>query len=274
MAKAMLIDMTRCVGCMSCYEACCEINDLPKGNGDTLNATAYTAIREIKGVNVRSVCMHCENPACASVCPVGALRKTVEGPVVYDAELCMGCRYCMMACPFGVPKYEWDKPLPRVQKCIMCYEKRVSQGKQPACTEACPAEASIFGEREELLTLARTRMQENPDNYYDYVYGEREVGGTSVLYLSPVSFKQLGFRTDLQKDPLPLLTWRVLSLVPEFAVTWGILLGGIWWITNRREKVKELEGPEIFEHPVQEKKEVKSASKWKTLIAPLFSEEK
>ncbi len=152
----------------------------------------------------------------------------------------MGCRYCMVACPFGVPKYEWNKVLPRVQKCTMCAD-RVSAGKPTACTEACPTGATKFGEREDLIAEAQQRIRENPGNYVSHIYGVNEVGGTSVLLLSSVPFEEFGYRSDLGGDPLPLLTYRVLSRIPDFVPLGGIMLGGIWWITHRREEVSAAE---------------------------------
>src|SRR4029453_9879670 len=139
--------------------------------------------------------------SCASVCPVGALAKTADGPVVYDAKRCLGCRYCMVACPFGVPRYEWNAAVPAVRKCDLCVE-RAAAGEVPACGEACPAEATGSGTRAELLAEAHRRIREK-GGYVPQVFGETEVGGTSVLFLSPVSFAELGFPQGLGTDPLP-----------------------------------------------------------------------
>ena len=147
---------------------------------------------------MRRLCMNCNDPSCASVCPVGALQKTALGPVTYDASKCMGCRYCMVACPFSVPKYEWGKLVPKVQKCTMCPD-RVAQGKQTACAEICPTGATKFGERDELIAEAQKRIRDNPGNYVDHIYGLEEVGGTSVLLLSAVPFETFGYRTNLSQ---------------------------------------------------------------------------
>ena len=187
--------------------------------------------------------MHCQDPTCSSVCPVGAFRKTVAGPVVYEADRCIGCRYCMMACPFGIPRYEWKVALPTVKKCMMC-APRQAEGLQPACTEACPAQASIFGEREDLLREAENRLTQNPTGYVQHIYGREEVGGTSVLYLSAVPFATLGFPTNVPHDPLPMYTYRVLSKIPNIVTAGAVLLGGIWWITKRRAEVALAEGEE------------------------------
>jgi len=185
--------------------------------------------------------MNCGQPACASVCPVGALQKTALGPVVYDADKCMGCRYCMQACPFQVPSYEWSSRLPRMRKCDMCYERQ-SRGQFTACTEACPVCATKGGDRDALLAEARQRIAEKPDQYYHGIYGVTEVGGTSVLYLSAVPFEQIGLRTGVPSEPLPDTTWRVLELLPDVVSTGTVLLGGIWWISNRRKEVAKAEG--------------------------------
>ncbi len=115
MVLGILTDVTRCVGCRACVYACKEINDLPRDDAHMLNSGTWTVVEGRGGLNVRRQCMHCLDPACVSVCPVGALRKTPEGPVVYDEDACMGCRYCMVACPYRVPKYVWDTVLPGMQ---------------------------------------------------------------------------------------------------------------------------------------------------------------
>ncbi|MBN2357765.1 4Fe-4S dicluster domain-containing protein [candidate division KSB1 bacterium] len=235
MKAAILTDLTKCIGCEACVLACKEINDNPK-HTDThiLSAQTWSALEHRKGVNIRRHCMHCLEPACVSACPVLALVKTESGAVVYDADACMGCRYCMIACPFGIPKYEWDRTVPRVQKCILCYEKALQKGEQPACTKACPTGATIFGDRDELIKVAKHSIDAEPEKYHPHIYGIKEAGGTSVLYLSPVPFSELGFARLSQDDPYPRLTWNVLSKIPNIVGTGGVLLFGIWWIINRR----------------------------------------
>ncbi len=238
--KAMLIDLTMCVGCNACQVACKEVNGLKSDEEKSLSTSAYTALEEHDGVFVRRMCQHCDEPTCASVCPVGAFTKTAEGPVVYDVEKCIGCRYCMQACPFQVPRYEWSSTYPRVHKCIMCHE-RLAKGLPTACSEACPTGATKFGDRDELLKEAYARMAAEPGKYVPKVYGENEVGGTSILYISSVPFENLGFKTTLQTTPLPQLTWNALSKIPSVVTVGGSLLFGIWWITNRREEVRQYE---------------------------------
>ncbi len=240
MTAALLIDTTRCIGCNACAEACKQANGLPGEVEPQLTARTWTVVESKGDVFVRRMCMHCEEPSCASVCPVGALHKTAEGPVAYDEKRCIGCRYCMVACPFGVPKYEWDKALPRVQKCIGCIE-RVRAGRMTACAEACPAEATVWGEREALLAEARKRIRENPEGYVHHIYGEREVGGTNVLVLAAVPFEQLGFPADLPERELPSYTWAALSKIPNVVSVGGVGLLGIWWIIHRRMQLERLE---------------------------------
>ena len=169
MSKAILYDSTLCIGCKACEGACAERWGLPYNDKiaaeETISAHKLTAVQTHGERYSRRLCMNCQQPACASVCPVGALQKTALGPVVYDGDKCMGCRYCMQACPFQVPSYEWDKRLPKMRKCNMCYERQ-SEGKQTACAEACPVGATICGDRDELLAEAHKRLAEKPGGYY------------------------------------------------------------------------------------------------------------
>jgi formate dehydrogenase iron-sulfur subunit len=243
MTVGLLIDTTKCIGCRACTLACKEANGLPLDDGSQeLSATTWTTVEDRSGVHVRRQCMHCQEPACASVCPVGALHKSKEGPVVYDETKCIGCRYCMVACPFGIPRYEWNQAVPRVRKCIMCYEQAVKQGKPTACASVCPTGATLFGERGELDAEAKRRLREEPDRYHQQVYGLREVGGTSVTYLAAVDFEKLGFKTALRSEAYPQLTWSVLSRLPNVVSVAGVGLAGVWWLMNRREEVEMAEG--------------------------------
>jgi len=240
MSVGLLFDSTRCIGCGACSAACKEANGLPLPIEDHTTAYTWTVVENVGGVNVRRLCFHCAEPTCASVCPVAALTKTPQGPVVYDAERCIGCRYCIMACPFGVPKYQWDRPIPIVGKCILC-AGRVAQGLPTACAAVCPTGATLFGERDALVHEAQTRIAANPATYVDHVYGISEAGGTSVLALAGVPFERLGMKTNVPRQPLPLLTWQVLSKIPAFVAVWGVCLFGIHWITKRRDEVREYE---------------------------------
>lgn len=247
MARAILYDSVLCVGCKACEEACSTRWKLPYN--DTIAAEEKTSAHKLTAVRTfgerfsRKLCMHCIDPACASVCPVAAFEKTSAGPVVYHEDRCMGCRYCMTACPFQVPSYQWSERLPIVKKCDMCAD-RVSTGGVTRCSEACPTEATITGERDELIQIARKRMSESPGTYNKAIYGLQEVGGTSVLMIGAVPFNQLGFRGDLPKQALPQYTWAALKFVPDVVVMGSVLLGGIHWITHRREQVAAAEGGE------------------------------
>ena len=167
--KAMLIDIKRCIGCGSCETACKQLHGFNTDPEPTLSDTAFTVIESRGDKFVRKVCMHCNDPACASACPVGAIKKTALGPVVYDADKCIGCRYCMLACPYQVPRYQWSKLAPFVKKCDLCSE-RVKAGEQPACTEACPVQASVFGDRDELIADAWNRIRTD-SSYVPRIYG-------------------------------------------------------------------------------------------------------
>ncbi len=243
MSLGILTDVTRCVGCKACVYACKEINGLPKDEAEKLSSGTWAVVEHRAGLNVRRQCMHCLDPACVSVCPVAALEKHPEGPVTYDEKACMGCRYCMLACPFRVPKYEWESPLPRMQKCIMCFHQRIGQGKQPACTEACPAQATMFGDRDDLIHEARARIRRNPERYVDHIYGLEEAGGTSVLYLSSLPFERIGFPMTLDTEPYPRLIWNILRTVPNIVITGGVFMFGLWWIINRRQELSGGLGP-------------------------------
>ncbi len=232
--RAILVDVTKCVGCGACVEACQTANGQKAHDALGFDERTFTFLMDRGGgVNVRRLCMHCENPSCASVCPVGALKKTAQGPVTYDASKCMGCRYCMMACPFGVPTYEWRSANPRVRKCEMC----ATRANGPACAEACPAEATITGEREALIAEARRRIAAEPKSYHPTIYGLTEAGGTDVLYIGPSDPKTLGLPTAVRKEALPNLTWEALKHVPDVGLFGGVVLGGIFWLTKRKEEV-------------------------------------
>lgn len=243
--QALLIDIPRCVGCGACVTACCEANGLLVEQTPELNPSQYTVVRKAltrRGeVYYRRLCMHCVDPACASVCPIGALKKSSKGPVVYEASICMGCRYCIQACPFDVPRYEWHSPTPRLGKCSLCAE-RIAKKEPTACAEICPTGATVCGERDELLKEARARIAAEPDKYLPRIYGEREAGGTAVLYISHVPFRTLGLPDNLPPEPLPNYTGRALAQIPPLVGSTGIVLAGLWWLTNRKHEVARAEG--------------------------------
>jgi Fe-S-cluster-containing dehydrogenase component len=289
----MLTDLTLCIGCRKCEFACKQSNGFSpqpieafedkavfehprrigandvtfvnrygaaEGARSPLEASASSqpagdaaAAREIY---VKSQCMHCNHPACVSACPVAAIRKTAEGPVVYRARKCIGCRYCMMACPFSMLSYTYDDPFtPVVRKCSMCFDTIHREGGVPACVKICPVEAITFGKRGELVALARERIRNSPEKYVDHIYGEHEVGGTSVLYIGPKPFNEVGFRTDLGTTPLPDLTSRFMSIVPLVVTIWPALLTGIYTLTRRRLPHPPAGGIEAGEHTVRSGKD-------------------
>lgn len=238
--KALLFDANWCVGCGACGEACAEQNGLPPDAEEGLHADRFTSLEEIDDVYLRRMCMHCVEPSCASACPVGALHKTEAGPVVYDFDKCIGCRYCMVACPFSIPRYEWTSLTPRVRKCQMCPD-RLAKGLPTACAEACPAEATMFGEREEMIALAHARIAEDPDNYSSHVYGLEEAGGTCVLVIGPEELMQTAFDDRIPHEALPEKTWVVLSRIPTAVGVAGVGLLGLHWILRRRIQLMSAE---------------------------------
>jgi len=258
-SKGVLFDNTRCIGCRRCEEGCNRVNELPAPDRrfDDLSvleerrrttAKAYTVVNKYPRESMpgsplfrKMQCNHCLEPACASACFVHAFTKTETGAVVYDPTVCVGCRYCMIACPFEIPTYEYDSAFsPRVMKCTMCYP-RVIKGQLPGCVEACPMEALSFGKREDMIKIAQERFRKYPDRYVDHVYGEHEMGGTSWLYISGTPFKELEMREDLGITPAPQLTAGALSSVPMIVGLWPVLLAGIYAVSKRKEKIAQSE---------------------------------
>ncbi len=267
MSKGLLIDTTRCIGCRACQVACKSWNDLRVSNPITTFSNAWTNPQYLTDVQYTRVifqevsrngklnwyftkaqCMHCLDPACASACPVGALQKHPDGPVVYDDAKCFGCRYCMMACPFQIPKYEWGSAVPLVRKCSMCADRQAI-GQAPACATTCPTQTLLFGDRDQLLKEAHRRLAANPGKYSPEVYGEKIVGGTSVLYLTAVSFDQLGltgqgFRTDLGEIPFSSYGRAWMAKVPTVAAAVATLCVGLFLLNKRRADVSAHEHKE------------------------------
>lgn len=253
----VLTDLSVCIGCHTCEVACNEANKLPApavpftenvvpGVRRRPGRSSFTAVstyadptRAGEQVHVKMQCMHCNEPACVSACPVRALRKTPEGAVVYDESVCMGCRYCMVACPFQMPSYEFDSALePRVRKCVLCFDRIRTNGGVPACVENCPMNASTFGKRADLLRLAREKIVSSKGEYVDHIFGEREAGGTSWLYISKVPFADLGFPTDLETKPYVELTKGALRAVPLVVVLGPAALAGAYAITDRQAEAE------------------------------------
>ncbi|MEW6102401.1 MAG: 4Fe-4S dicluster domain-containing protein [bacterium] len=231
----MLVDTTLCIGCSSCEKACAEVNHLPAPNlGDDkpreTSIDAFTVVNKFKIDNkeifVKKQCMHCNQPACASACLVKAMHKTEEGPVIWRGNKCLGCRYCMIACPFDIPKLEYNSLNPKIRKCEFCFE-RLKKGEKPGCVDACPMEALIFGTRRELIEIARTRIYKNPEKYVHHIYGEDEAGGTGWLYLASVPFQKLGFGANIGTTPYPEYTKEFLYSVALIFLVWPSFLVGL-----------------------------------------------
>lgn len=250
----VLVDTTICVGCRSCEYECKVIHNLRTDSLNSYNedhsvfdkkrrpdVEALTVVNEFKfnnnlPIDVKVQCMHCEDPACVASCIVHAFTKHKDGSVTWNTDKCIGCRYCMVACPFQIPVFEYSKAFdPDIMKCDFCYD-RTKKGKLPGCVEICPVEALTYGKREELLKVAKSRIKEKPEKYNRHIYGEYEVGGTSWLYLSKADFSKLDF-PELDEEPAPGVSKEIQHglfryFVPPIALY--SLLGGIMWITKKR----------------------------------------
>jgi len=265
-AFGCLVDLTRCIGCRKCEQACSEVNNLPPPERSFDDPTVLNKLRrpdektytvvnryfpgtydkqgELIPTFVKIQCMHCQDPACASACIVGALSKKEDGSVYYDASKCIGCRYCMVACPFEIPAYEYHNPItPRVMKCTFCHDRISRTGGLPGCAAICPVEAITFGKRATLLDLAHKRIKANPSKYISRVYGEKEVGGTSWMYISGVPFEKLGF-IDLPDTPTPALAEKIQHSL--FSYLWSpialfTVLSGIMWVSRGNQDRTEIE---------------------------------
>ncbi|HYQ80111.1 MAG TPA: 4Fe-4S dicluster domain-containing protein [Anaeromyxobacteraceae bacterium] len=251
--SSVLVDTTLCLGCRGCEAACAEANHLPDPPDDekAFEKPRQTGTHVFTVVNrspvkpkaggerfAKTQCMHCVEPACASACPVRALDKKPNGPVTYDPSRCMGCRYCMVACPFGIPKYEYEALAPRVRKCTFCAERQ-AQGKAPACVSVCPSGALTLGKRGELLAEARRRVYGNPDKYVQHIYGEHEAGGTNWLYVTDVPFEQLGLAASVGDESYPKLVKGALGVPPFVMTLWPPLLMGLYAFSHRRKGAEE-----------------------------------
>ncbi|OGU76602.1 MAG: hypothetical protein A2V93_00635 [Ignavibacteria bacterium RBG_16_34_14] len=252
--SGVLVDTTRCIGCRSCEVACSKEHDLyvpDIKNDSALESLRTTSEKQWTVVNrfetekgevfVKRQCLHCWQPACTAACLTNAMYKTKEGPVTWDGDKCMGCRYCMVSCPFDIPKFEYNEWNPKIQKCNMCFE-RLQQGKKPACVEACPTDALMFGSKRQLMEVARHRVYNYPDKYVHKIYGEHDVGGTGWLYLSAIPFEQIGFSTDLGTTPYPEYTKEFLFSVPLVLFSIPAFLLGLNLLTNRKNELSEKQG--------------------------------
>ncbi len=254
---ACLVDTTLCVGCRKCEQACNERHNLPKPKISfeekavleelrRPDEKSYTVVNKYYPLNIGSLtwrerpvfvkfqCMHCSEPSCASACITGALHKNPEGPITWTSSKCIGCRYCMIACPFQIPAYEYNEPLtPRVMKCTFCYEY-LKKGQLPACAQVCPMEVITFGTRGELLEFARWKIKKRPGKYINHIYGEHEVGGTSWLYLSSQPFEKVGF-PKLGKEAPPRLTESIQHGIYKYLwapLSLYVVLGGVMWVSG------------------------------------------
>ena len=258
----VIVDLTRCVGCRSCEAACNKEQGLPEpvlpfddysvfdhihhGQKRRTDETAYTVVNryDVPGIDhplFRKIqCNHCNEPACLTSCFVNAYTKTPEGAVVYDASVCVGCRTCMVACPFYIPTFKYSSAFtPQIMKCIFCYDTRLKEGKPPACVEACPQEALTFGKRKDVLKLGKQRIRETPGKYVDHIYGEHEVGGTAWMYLSSVPFDKVGFDTHVPKKPILDGVTGFLAIVPMVLTIWPALFAGFHLLATRKENIAE-----------------------------------
>ena len=270
-AKGVLVDLTKCIGCGSCVVACKMYNKNEwvddralkpaptSGEAAKLADANWTVVQKCRigaktgeslppsplhrtnGTEVwrfvKRQCLHCKEPACASSCFATAFRKTESGPVVYYPNLCVGCRYCMLACPFSVPKFEWNNPLPAVTKCSMC-SRRVENGDAPACVTVCPTNVMKFGNHEDLLREAKDILAKD-SRYVKHIYGEEEAGGTMWIYISDKPFDTLGFKTDIPKQSFPAKTSTYMHNTPLFGLAWFVVLSCLYLITGRRAAVKK-----------------------------------
>ena len=288
-AVGILYDATLCIGCKSCMVNCKKYNSMPGGalyreGGDipyeyatpdkiydapnglsdkTINIirtyTSGTGVNKDQVDNgysfVKNHCLHCVDPACVSVCPVAALHKDpVTGVVSYDTGKCIGCRYCQVACPFGIPKFQFGSTSPKIIKCQLCHH-RYAEGKYSACCEYCPTGASLFGRVADLRAEAQKRLALTPGSQYDYpvqradsgytipktvsgyvdhVYGLTEAGGTQYLFMSGVPFDKLGFNPNITDQVYPELTWSYIKKVP-ILIGALIVAGAASHIITRRD---------------------------------------
>ena len=261
-AMGVLVDLSRCVGCRSCEAACNKEQKLPApekpfndfsvfdemhhGQKRRTDETRYTIVNryDIPGREhplFRKIqCNHCLEPACLTSCFVNAYTKTPEGAVIYDSTVCVGCRTCMVACPFYIPTFRYSSAFkPRIMKCVFCHDTRLTKGLPPACVEACPQEALTFGRRTDLVAAGKQRIRENPGNYVDHLYGEHEAGGTSWMYLSPAPFEQVGIDTTVPKEPILNYVKDFLSIVPMVLTIWPALFAGFHLLATRKDKMAE-----------------------------------
>ncbi len=252
--KALLIDTNLCVGCEACVWACKEGHGLSDDSPGKRNDKTYTTVKEYNDVYVRELCLNCEDPTCVAVCPVGAFTKQETGAVLWDEKKCLGCRYCMQACPFHIPTYEWGSLNPEVVKCDFCHDL-TSKGESTRCSSSCPTGATLFGDRDAILAEARRRLKLKEGDYHDFpvhtlesgdtmehevlgyyphIFGETEVGGTDVFFISDRDIRELGYFKNLPDYALRHKMEPAMGVIPDVIVTAGIFFYGMNWIINRR----------------------------------------
>jgi len=242
----VLVDTTKCINCKLCEIGWAEINGLetPDHSKEAISVyrpttdKAYTVVNKYKTkkgkkLSVKIQCMHCLSAGCQSACPVGAFHKEDEGAVTWH-ENCFGCRYCMVACPFDIPKFEYDTPAPEIKKCTFCFDQKLSKGETPACVSACPTDTLKFGKRSELIEHARKLIEANPDQYVDHIFGEKEVGGTSWMYLSSVPFDEIGFKTDMGEKAIPEYSKPFMDTVHVIDFVAPPLLLGMGYLAKKK----------------------------------------
>ncbi|MDP8206907.1 MAG: 4Fe-4S dicluster domain-containing protein [Candidatus Electryonea clarkiae] len=250
---SILVDVTLCTGCEQCAAACVEANNLDpvaaeidrSSTKDGLTGNRLSTVLKVGEKSfAKKACMHCVEPSCVAACLCGGITKTPEGPVIYDPDKCIGCRYCMLACPFHIPRYEWDDLTPHIKKCDFCFE-RLQNGQIPACVEQCPTGALTFGERNALLHEAHQRIKNKPNLYINRVFGEEEYGGTSVIYISDVDLCELGF-PERDTAPITDITEPLIHKTPLIGMTaMGSMLGLNWIIKRRMEQSGNNENEDI-----------------------------
>ena len=245
----VLYDSSRCVGCRTCEYECAKAHGLPeplsevaavRKTDETCNTVVNTYQTSKGEVYIKRQCMHCNQPACAAACLTQAMNKNETGPVTWNGDKCMGCRYCMVSCPFDMPKFEFHSANPKIQKCDMCFDRQKA-GEKPTCVTNCPNEALMYGTRRDLIKEARRRIYEKPDLYVDQIYGEHDAGGTGWLYIASVPFEELGINTNLQQSSYPALTKGFLYSVPSVFVLFPTILLGIHQATKNNQHKKEEE---------------------------------
>ena len=254
-AKGVLVDLTKCIGCGSCVVACKMynknewVNHRAPATGEKamLADENWTVVQthhvadEIGGEAWRYVkrqCMHCKEPACVSSCFATAFKQTASGPITYYPSLCVGCRYCMLACPFSVPKFAWENPLPMLSKCSMCAQ-RIADGDAPACVTVCPTNVMTYGRHEDMLIEAERRITDSESRYVQHIYGREEAGGTLWLYISDKPFESLGFNMNVPKRSIPSRTSVFMWATPKVGLIWAGILTCLYFFTKRRAAVKK-----------------------------------